>query len=142
MREPGNTDFHAFYWMSPEHTLSEYIKEFQTVPAPMITGFEVDRTNSISIFFERSAESKNFPVEHKTRISSDEQMQEYVQWATWSTKSTPEKEIWRVSFAEYVPGSSAVTISSILMTEMGDYEIPSNTISIPYKISDPFNFIE
>ena len=147
LRALGESDFRVFYWMSPEYTLSEYIEEFQKLPAPIITDFELFETehhDSISILFERSIKSKDFyPLNYKTKVVSNEQPREYIQWAVWASDgSTPGKEVWNISFDEFAPGNSAITVSSILMTEVGNYEIPSNTISIPYEISDPYNLIE
>lgn len=143
LKAPGvKWGFRPFYWMAPGYTLEEYAEKFRKISPPIVEDFEIYNLKHISgieIFFEQQIDSMRIPgLEHKTRINSDE----YVQIGVWSTRSTKQKDIWSVSFTDYAPGSSVVSVSAILMTERGDYEVPSNTITIPHKISGPVNFIE
>ena len=138
--------FLKFYWLSPEYCLSEHIEEFKKLPAPVLLDFEISEygTPSISFFFERAEESTEFwGVQHKTRVGAGE----YVQWAVWSTRSnelTNGKEIWDVSFTHPLPTpeGNVISISAVLLTEFGDYEISSDVMTVPYSVERPFNFVE
>ncbi len=136
----------TFYWLSPEHSLSEHVEEFKKLPPPALSGFEIFKygTSIIVFSFERSKESTEFlGVRHKTRIGTDE----YVQGAVWSTKSnelTDGKEVWDVFLTDPLSAfeDNVVSISAVLMTELGDYELPSETMMIPYDVGRPYNSIE
>ena len=126
-----------FYWVAPDYSISEHIKEFKKLPPPSILGTEVNVTNSLSILFEASREVMYFPgLEHRTRVNGVA----YTQWAVWAGESD---DVWDVTFGEHGPGQSAVDISHVIMTEFGDYEIRGEGIDIPYgDIGVPYNFIE
>ncbi len=129
-----------FYWTSPEYTLGEHVEEFKKIPAPGIHGFAINEyTDGIDIYFERSDESRRtLGLKHRTSVNDAT----YTQWATWSSKGNM-KSVWSIYFGKYVPGgSSEITIAAVLMTEIGDYEISSNTLSIPYEVGEPYNVIE
>ena len=135
--------FIPFYWLSGHHTIEEYAEDFLEIEAPVIIDHEIRVSGSLTVFFERSEASAEFAgLRHRTRIGRGGPV--YTQWAVWSTRSTEEKGVWGVSFTNPVRSLDGVpvTISSVLMTEAGDYEIHSNEVLLPYTVGQPFNLIE
>ena len=126
-----------FYWIAPNYTLPEYIKDFRRVSEPTYESFETS-TNSIELLFEEPFGNMS-GVFYKTKVDDSK----HIQWGIWSTESTEEKIIYGVSFKGYTSGSSVIEISPILMTEFGVYEGTSTgEVTIPHAITGtPYNLL-